>query len=176
MQKGKENNYAFIDSQNLNLSIRELGWKLDWQRFRIYLKEKYGVTKAFLFIGFVSGNNDLYTALQKAGFICIFKPTLTYKDGTTKGNCDAELVLQAMIEYPNYDKAVIVTGDGDFYCLVLHLLEKGKLQNVLIPNRLKFSALLKWDIFRPYLRYMNDLECKLAYKKKGPRKDETLQG
>ena len=88
-----------------------------------------------------------------------------YKNGTTKGNCDAELVLQAMIEYPNYDKAVIVTGDGDFYCLAQHLHEKGKLKNLLIPNQLKFSALLKWDIFRPYLRYMNDLEHKLSYKK-----------
>lgn len=151
--KRKDNNYAFIDSQNLNLSIRELGWRLDFRRFRIYLEEKYGVAKAFLFIGFVSGNNDLYIALQESGFICIFKPTLIYKDGTTKGNCDAELVLQAMIEYPNYEKAVIVTGDGDFYCLVKYLLENEKLKNVLIPNRLKFSALLKWDIFRPYLRY-----------------------
>jgi len=161
----KENNFAFIDSQNLHLSIRELGWKLDFHRFRIYLAEKYGVTKAFLFIGFVSGNNDLYIALQEAGFVCIFKPTLVYKNGTTKGNCDAELVLQAMIEYPNYDKAVIVTGDGDFYCLAQYLHEKGKLKNLLIPNQLKFSALLKWDIFRPYLRYMNDLEHKLSYKK-----------
>ena len=58
--KKKINNYAFIDSQNLNLSIRSLGWKLDFARFRIYLKEKYGVTKAFLFIGYVEGNNDLY--------------------------------------------------------------------------------------------------------------------
>jgi hypothetical protein len=49
MQK-KANNYAFIDSQNVNLAIRDQGWKLDWKRFRIYLKEKYGVTKAFLFI------------------------------------------------------------------------------------------------------------------------------
>ncbi len=161
----KENNFAFIDSQNLHLSIRELGWRLDFHRFRVYLAEKYGVTKAFLFIGFVSGNNDLYIALQEAGFVCIFKPTLMYKNGTTKGNCDAELVLQAMIEYPNYDKAVIVTGDGDFYCLAQYLHEKGKLKNLLIPNQLKFSALLKWDIFRPYLRYMNDLEHKLSYKK-----------
>ncbi len=172
----KENNFAFVDSQNLHLSIRESGWKLDWHRFRVYLKEKYGITKAFLFVGFVSGNKELYTALQEAGFICIFKPTLTYRDGTTKGNCDAELVLQAMIEYPHYDKAVLVTGDGDFYCLALHLHEKGKLKNLLIPDRLKFSALLKWGVFRPYLKYMNDLENKLAYKKKGPRKDGTLKG
>ena len=76
----KENNYAFIDSQNLNLAIRELGWRLDFRKFRVYLKEKLGVTKAFLFIGFVSANKDLYAALQEAGFICIFKPTLNYKD------------------------------------------------------------------------------------------------
>ena len=161
----KEKNYAFIDSQNLNLSIRELGWRLDFRRFRKYLAEKYGVTTAFLFIGFIEGNNKLYLNLQEAGFLCIFKPTLKYKDGTTKGNCDAELVLQAMIEYKNYDKAVIVTGDGDFYCLINYLLEKKKLEAALIPNQLKYSALLKIKIFRPYLRFMNDLRDKLVYKK-----------
>ncbi len=51
--KKKENNYAFIDSQNLNLSILSLGWKLDFARFRVYLNEKYGVEKAFLFIGYI---------------------------------------------------------------------------------------------------------------------------
>ena len=166
--KKKLNNYAFIDSQNLNLSIRSLGWKLDFARFRVYLKEKYGVTKAFLFIGFVEGNNDLYVSLQSAGFLCIFKPTLEYKNGTTKGNCDAELVLHAMIEFLNYDKAVIVTGDGDFYCLVKYLIDKNKIEAVIIPNRFKFSALLNFKIFRPFLKFMNDLRTKLEYKKKGP--------
>lgn len=173
MKNDKRNNYAFIDSQNLNLSIRSLGWKLDFARFRVYLKEKYGVTKAFLFIGYVEGNNQLYISLQSAGFLCIFKPTLIYKDGSTKGNCDAELVLNAMIEYPNYDKAIIVTGDGDFYCLVQYLLEKDKLSAILVPNRLKFSALLKFKIFRGYLRFMNDLEDLLRYKKKRPYEDKT---
>ena len=165
MSAQKENNFAFIDSQNLNLSIRELGWRLDFGRFRVYLEEKYGVTKAFLFIGFISGNNDLYIALQEAGFICIFKPTLAYKDGTTKGNCDAELVLQAMIEYANFNKAVIVTGDGDFYCLIKYFVENKKLEALLIPNKLKYSALLKFKICRPYLKFMNELKQKLSYKK-----------
>lgn len=174
MTEKRENNYAFIDSQNLNLSIRDLGWILDFKKFRVYLKEKYNVSKAFLFIGFIDGNNGLYKFLQESGFICIFKPTLKYKDGTTKGNCDAELVLHAMIEYQNYDKAVIVTGDGDFHCLVKHLFEKEKLGAILIPNKYKFSALLKMRIFRPFLRFVNDLEEKLAYKKERPHKDETL--
>ena len=161
----RENNYAFIDSQNLNLSIRSLGWFLDFKRFRIYLKEKYSINTAYLFIGYVEGNGDLYKALQEADFICIFKPTLVYKDGKTKGNCDAELVLQTMIEFSNYDKAIIVTGDGDFYCLVKYLIGKNKLKALVIPNQFKFSALLKLKEFGPYLRYMNDLKGKLGYKK-----------
>lgn len=171
--KSNENNYAFIDSQNLNLSIRALGWRLNYKRFRVYLKEKFCVVKAYLFIGFVDGNNDIYATLQEAGFILIFKPTLTYKDGSTKGNCDAELVLHAMIELQNYDKAVIVTGDGDFHCLVKYLAEQEKLKVLFIPNRSKFSALLKFRMFRPFLRFMNDLRDKLEYIKKSPHKDKT---
>lgn len=166
MQK-KQNNFAFIDSQNLNLAIRSLGWKLDFKRFRVYLREKYGVTKAFLFIGFVEGNNELYLRLQDAGFLCIFKPTLVYRDGTTKGNCDAELVLHAMIEYKNYEKAILVTGDGDFYCLVKYWLENDKLEKVLIPNYFKYSALLK-RFGKKRLSFMNDLQQKLKYQKKDP--------
>ena len=172
----KEKNFAFVDSQNLNLSIRSLGWKLDFKRFRKYLADKYDVQKAYLFIGFIDANEELYASLKEAGFVCVFKPTLTYKDGTTKGNCDAELVLQAMIELPNYDKAVIVTGDGDFYCLVKLLLEWNKLKAVLIPDQLKFSALLKLKEFRPYLQYMNDLRSKLSLDRhQASKKPETEQ-
>ena len=163
--KKQQNNFAFIDSQNLNLAIRALGWRLDYKKFRVYLAEKYAVSKAFLFIGYVDGNNTLYAHLQEAGFICIFKPTLTYKDGTTKGNCDAELVLHAMIEYKNYDKAVIVTGDGDFYCLVKYWLQEDKLERVLVPNFFKYSALLK-RFGQKQLSFMNDLRQKLEYKNK----------
>jgi len=84
----------------------------------------------------------LYTRLQNAGYTLVFKD-VTYREGKPKGNVDAELVLQAMIEYSNYERAVIVTSDGDFACLVRHLKEKGKLERVLSPNRKGCSALLK---------------------------------
>jgi uncharacterized LabA/DUF88 family protein len=161
--KKQSNNYAFIDSQNVHLSIKSQGWMLDWARFRVYLKENYGVTTAFLFIGFIEGNNNLYAMLQEAGFICIFKPVLAYKDGTVKGNVDAELVLHTMIQLPNFDKAVIVTGDGDFYCLIQHLLEKGKLQTVLVPNRQKYSALLK-KFAKKDIAFMDDLKNMIGLK------------
>ena len=164
----KKKNFAFIDSQNLNLAIRAQGWLLDFRRFRVYLAEKYHVSKAYVFIGYMEGNNSLYQALQEAGFVCIFKPTLTNKEGITKGNCDAELVLQAMIDYQAYDQAIVISGDGDFYCLIQHFIEKQKLKALLIPDKRKFSALLKFRQIRPYLRFMNDLRDKLSFKRKDP--------
>jgi uncharacterized LabA/DUF88 family protein len=83
---------------------------------------------------------------------------LETKDGVIKGNCDAELVLHAMIEYPNFDKAVIISGDGDFHCLVEHLLKEEKLLKVLIPRKDKYSALLRK--FREHLFFINDSNFK----------------
>ena len=163
MEKQKEIIYAFIDSQNLNLAIQDCGWDLDFARFRIYLKDKYKASKTFLFIGYVPGNESLYTFLQSAGYIVIFKPTLEYKkEGEIhrKGNVDAELVLHTMIEYPNYDKAIIVSGDGDFHCLIEYLEQENKLARLLIPNKRKYSKLL-WK-FRGHIDYLNYLENKLA--------------
>lgn len=159
--KKSETNYAFIDSQNLNLSVREQGWILDFGKFRTYLKDKYGVVKAFIFIGYVPQNQDLYTNLQKVGYILIFKPTLSLPNGGVKGNVDAELVLHTMIEYQNYDKALIVTGDGDFYCLVDYLAKNGKLLKLLIPNMNKFSSLYRKMM--PHIGFMNNLRDKLEH-------------
>jgi len=160
---GPQNNYAFIDSQNLNLSIRSQGWILNFRKFRQYLRDKYSVAKAFLFIGYVFENQDLYTSLQKDGYILVFKPTLKLPSGQVKGNVDAELVLHAMIEYKNYDKALIVTGDGDFYCLVDYLIKNDKLLKLMIPDMYNFSSLFRKT--RPHIVFMNDLRDKLEYDK-----------
>lgn len=171
--KKPQNNYAFIDGQNLNLSIQDLGWKLDLRKFRVYLSEKYGVGRAYYFIGFIEGNNDLYTSLQSYGYVLIFKPTLKDKEGKVKGNCDADLVLQAMIDINEYQQAVIVTGDGDFYSLINYLRKKNKLQCVLVPNMNKYSGLLK-KTAQKHIAFMNGLRGKLGYKRKEPHKDRTL--
>lgn len=159
---------AFIDSQNLNLGVRSLGWQINYKKLRLYLKNKYGVERAFMFIGLVSNNQKLYTVLQAAGFILVFKPTVRYFENgkeTVKGNVDAELVLHAAaIEYPNYDKAIIISGDGDFACLLEFLDDKDKLLHVFTPNS-KYSSLL-----RPYSKYiveLSSLKGSLEYKKTG---------
>ncbi|HVX92842.1 MAG TPA: NYN domain-containing protein [Candidatus Dojkabacteria bacterium] len=160
-----KNVYAFIDSQNVNVGVISKKWKLDWGKFRLFLRNKYSVKKAFLFIGYVESNSKLYADLQEVGFLLIFKNVLAIeKDGKTtyKGNVDAELVLHSMIQYKNYDKAIIVSGDGDFYCLVEYLETQNKLAKVITPNS-RYSSLLK-----KYSGYIVDLftfKEKLGYKK-----------
>ena len=60
------------------------------------------------------------TYLQECGFILIFKEVVYNSDGEPKGNCDADLVLQvAKDTYENkFNKAIIVSSDGDYACLI----------------------------------------------------------
>ena len=166
MNNKRDITYAFIDSQNLNLGIRHLGWRLDYKEFNRYLKDKFKVQKAILFIGFVKGNEKLYKFLKNSGYSIVFKPTIGYKSKgkvETKGNVDAELVLHAAaIEYKNYDKAIIVSGDGDFHCLIEYLVKNNKLKSLIIPNNKKYSSLLRE--FNKYFFYMNNLKQKLEIK------------
>lgn len=153
--------YAFIDSQNLNLGIQRAGWKMDWRKLREYLRNKHGVTKAYMFIGYISENEDMYNQLHDAGYLIVLKPTVDTSNSdepdhkpVIKGNIDAELVLYAMKEMPNYAKAIIVSGDGDFYCLAEYLEGKDRLAHIMTPNW-KYSTLLK-----PYEKYIVRLDQK----------------
>ena len=139
----------------MGLSTTELG--------KLYLRDKYGVSKAFLFIGRVKGHEPLYQALKAYGYELVFKEVVIGPGGKIKGNVDAELVLHAMIEFPNYDTAVIVTSDGDFACLVEYLRDKNKLEAVLSPSPRYCSALLK-RASRKAMRFFNDLRERLAYR------------
>ncbi len=165
----KPGNYAFIDSQNLNLGTQKMGWKMDWKKFRDWLKAEYNVEKAFMFIGYMPDYEKLYDQLHSQGFLVVLKPTLEMynepaaegapKDDkeekkVVKGNIDADLVLHVMKEIRNYDKAIIVSGDGDFFTLIEYLDEKNKLLHLMTPNW-QYSSLLK-----PYERYIIRLDQK----------------
>ncbi|HSW36955.1 MAG TPA: NYN domain-containing protein [Candidatus Saccharimonadales bacterium] len=168
--------YAFIDSQNLNLGVQSAGWKLDFAKFRLYLKNKYSVSKAYLFIGQLAGNELLYDRLQDMGYHLILKPTTQYKANgkiAVKGNVDAELVLYAAAKvYDRYDQAILVSGDGDFTCLSEYLTEKGKLAHIFVPNK-NYSQLL--GKFLPVIVRVDLLRQSLEYKKDQRRRSvETL--
>lgn len=172
-RRSKKTTYAFIDSQNLNLGVQRMGWKMDWRRFRQFLQEEHNVSRAFMFIGYMSENESLYEYMHELGYLVVLKPTVDVlgssdssgasdeqREKAIKGNVDTELVLYAMKELPNYTRAIIVSGDGDFYSLAEFLEEKGKLASIMTPNW-QYSSLLK--AFDSKLIRLDQLRKKLAY-------------
>lgn len=142
----ERNNFAYIDGANLHNGIKTLGWEFDYGRFRIWLKEKYGVKQAYLFLGLIPKYKDLYTKLQEQGYMLIFKEVIFDGDGKAKGNCDADIVVHAMQNaYENkFEKAILITSDGDYAPLVKFLKEKNKIEFILSPYETrKCSILLK---------------------------------
>jgi uncharacterized LabA/DUF88 family protein len=168
----KKNNYAFIDSQNLNLGTQRVGWKVDWRKFRQYLKDEHNVSHAYMFIGYMLENEALYEYMYELGFLVVLKPTVDVSAGqedkpdsdkdksTVKGNVDAELVLYALKEMPNYKQAIIVSGDGDFFSLAEYLEQQDKLSCILTPNW-QYSTLLK--VFESKIVRLDQLRKKLEY-------------
>jgi uncharacterized LabA/DUF88 family protein len=130
-------NFAYIDGANLHKGVLNLGWKLDYRRFRIWLRDKYGIETAYIFIGLMPSNKDLYTSLQEMGYVLVYKEVI-YDGGTgrPKGNCDADLVLKTVVDYyeKRLNKAVIVASDGDYASLVNFLKEKEAFISVISPS------------------------------------------
>ena len=162
--------YAFIDSQNLNVSVQKYGWKMNWKKFRQFLTDKYDVDTAYMFIGYVPEHEDIYEKMHEAGYAVVLKPTFDMSrprdenapksDKPVKGNVDADMVLWAMKEMENYDKAIIVSGDGDFFALIEYLHQQGRLQKILTPTG-QYSSL--FHQFDEFVERLDNHRRELAY-------------
>jgi uncharacterized LabA/DUF88 family protein len=164
-------NYAFIDGQNFHKSIEELEKELeplevelDLGEFRIHLTEKHGIKVAHYFVGYLQKNKALYDQLRSQGYELIFKEVATHED-YIKGNVDVLLTLQSMVLYNDYVKAVIITSDGDYACLVEYLHSKGKLECLIACSRGGCSYLLRKLHGKIQIFYLDDIMRDL-YKRK----------
>ena len=171
MEETKETNIAFIDGQNLHLGTKESGWAIDHARFRNYLSEKYSVTEAYYFLGFISNEEqDLYDKLQKAGFILSFREHSSALRGSKKGNVDSDIIFEIMkklAEGESFTKVFIVSGDGDYKKMVDYLIKKGKFGKMLFPNKQFASSLYKslGSEFYDYLEGV-DVKAKISNQRK----------
>jgi uncharacterized LabA/DUF88 family protein len=166
-------NFAYIDSANLHKGIESLGWDFDYRRFRVWLKDKYSVTQAYLFIGLIPKYKKIYTELQEAGYTLIFKEVVYDGEGRAKGNCDADLVLKVArdVYESDFAKAIIVSSDGDYASLVSFLMEKNKLRAVLSPAVTKRCSILLKRTNAPIAYINNQKNILEAKKEKAPIKD-----
>ncbi|MDP2704016.1 MAG: NYN domain-containing protein [bacterium] len=176
--KKDRNNFAYIDGANLYKGAKSLGWELDYRRFRVWLNDKYGIKTAYLFIGLVPANKDLYTKLQEMGYVLVYKEVTYDGDGRVKGNCDADLVLKSVVDF--YEKrlssAVIVTSDGDYAGLVKFLKEKNVFLSLVSPSNKCSFLLRRLNIPIVYLDSKKNKLERSPNKEKAPGGDGTPQG
>lgn len=134
----------YIDGNNLYRSAKGLGFEIDYKKLRGWLRQKYGPKNVFLFIGLVPERVKFYEYLQSCGYILIFKQTVSVGE-KIKGNCDAELVLKCVSDFytKNFEKCIVITGDGDFGCLVEFIRDNTALHSVISPDEKKCSILIR---------------------------------
>lgn len=162
----ENNNYAFIDGQNLYMGTAKRAvdpWKINLRRFRVYLEQKYHVTKAFYFLGYLDeSNQSLYENIQSAGFILVFREHTSLMLGKKKGNVDSDIILHIMkkLYYKEpFNKIVLVSGDGDYKQLVDFLITESKLEKILFPDRKRASSLYN-KIGAPSFAALDDADVK----------------
>jgi len=165
----KEKNIAFIDAQNLHLWTQTENWKIDFKRFRIYLKEKFKVNEAYFFLWFINDDNQtMYRKIQKAGFILEFRDHNSNMLWKKKWNVDVDIVYQIMhrlLEEDDFNKIVLVSWDGDYIKLVKYLIRKDRLNKILFPNK-NFSSLYRKIQPKYWLNLsIKDVRKKFEYKK-----------
>lgn len=165
------NNQAFIDGQNLLLgtTTSKNPWRVDLYRFREYLRKKYNVAKAYYFIGCINDKHqELYSMIQDAGFILVFRAHYPDALSNKKGNVDTDIVFTMMKNFhecSDIDKFFLVSGDGDYYKTIEYLHTQGKLGKVLFPAHGKASSLYR-QLNNSYYDYLDnrDLRRKIELK------------
>lgn len=165
MQLKQQNNYAYIDGANLHKGVESSAWMLDYRNFRSWIRQKFGITDAYLFIGLMPKHADLYTSLQSRGYKLIFKEIVYDGSGKAKGNCDADLVLQAVRDYYENDPATVllVSSDGDYAPLVRFWQEKKVSCAIVSPAPIAKCSILLKRTGAPII-YLEDMKHKLSYR------------
>lgn len=150
MKSAQRKNYCFIDGQNLYRGTQKASpsWEFDKTKLRVYLRDKYQVEKAYYFVGArQKEHRGLYKALQKAGFVVIYRPYSEQMVSPKKGNVDVDIVLEVMkklLDEPDkFEKIILISGDGDFKRLVDYLIAKDRFEIIMFPCRERASALYR---------------------------------
>ncbi|MEI8249461.1 MAG: NYN domain-containing protein [Candidatus Taylorbacteria bacterium] len=164
-----KSNIAFIDGQNLHLGTTFNNWKVDLVKLRIYLKDKYHVSEAYYFLGYVTEKEqDLYNNLQKSGFIVLFREHNPALRGEKKGNVDTDIVFEMMknlVDNKKFDKIILISGDGDYKRVVDYLIKKDRFEKILFPNK-KFASSLYKKLGSEFFDYLENIKTYIEWHKK----------
>lgn len=120
--------YAFIDASNIIYGARAEKWRIDQKKLFGYLRKKFKISKMFFYFGEDNNNSKQAKFLKKLelfGYILRVKQIKRY-GSRQKANCDVDLTMDMLLLIDKYDRAIVLTGDGDFLPLFEYLKKQGK--------------------------------------------------
>lgn len=124
---------VFIDAANIIHCYEDTKWKIDLKKLKKYFESKCALVGIYYYSAYFeesAGQKSLFEMLSRKGFILRVKKIrkIVAADGTItlKGNCDTDIVVDAVARMKEYDTAVIMSGDSDFVSLVNLLRGNGK--------------------------------------------------
>jgi len=115
----------------------------------------------------INKNQPLYEIIQEAGFILQFRKHNSAMKGKKKGNVDSDIIFDVMhklYKKENFNKILLISGDGDYKMLVDFLIKENKFKKILFPNK-KYASSLYKDISRQYFDNLSKKSLKEKIKR-----------
>lgn len=118
----------FIDASNIIYSLKDLGWKISYKRLQEYFAKNSKLVDIYFYTAKEDGKDSqdgFLAMISRYGFKLRVR-RLKVVGGHPKGNVDVDLSVDMIDQIPNYDTAILMSGDGDFQSLVNYVRSKGK--------------------------------------------------
>lgn len=135
---------VYVDFQNISIGLEKRWFSINRKKFYIYMRDKYTITNAKLFIGYIEKYDTFYKQLQSYGYEIIFREAI-FTEKRFKANVDTDLVLEVAEDYFTHwlQKCFLLTCDGDFDVLIRFLYKKWIMWGLFISSPGDVSFLLK---------------------------------
>jgi len=166
--KKKEIIYAFIDASNIIYGAKAEGWFIDQKKLIQYLKNKFSVKKAFFYFGKDKKDKKkekFLSRLRQFGYILRVKEIKRFGK-RIKANCDVDLTMDMLLKEKEYDRAIVLTGDGDFAPLFRHLIFEKKKEIIIVSSPKRTAKEIKRIAGNKHIDF-GSLRYFLEYKKRG---------
>lgn len=177
--KGKQVG-VFIDDANMFHTQREVGWFIDWQKFRGFLDKNFKVKFVKYYRGVYPGGEKISEEveerhrrygqiLERTGFEVIHRVLKKiYLDKTKtkfiyKCDFDAEVGFDVALNLRLVDLVILVSGDSDFVCLSNKLATQKKSFLMVC-----FDYKAPWEVRRIHHLFLEDIKEKIIFAKRKP--------
>lgn len=138
--------FVFIDTSNIIYGAGKEGWQVDFAKLSKYLRERYSAQKIFYYAGLDQDNKKqlkFYEKLQEFGYLLRLVPVKRFVDGSKKADVDSRMTFELMKYFSEYQEAIVMTGDGDFYWVLEYLIQKGKKLRIISERKSAAAELRK---------------------------------